>query len=144
MPEAIVLSPRPHPFLPILDGLAGRGDIEAGILIPLSRDLLSCSGIQNMRRTRQVIVVAVVATALCAGRVASIAPQQTPVAQLAGKLIDRLSSRFRRVIPSARICQPVRQEARAVDQFRIAAPEPVFALPVTLSPFHFRLPPPIA
>jgi hypothetical protein len=97
-----------------------------------------------MQRTRQVIVVALVATALCAGRIATVAPQQPPVAQMAGRLIHRLGRSFSRVVPTARLYQPRREESRPVHQPTCVRPDAIPLIPVCLSPFQFRLPPPLA
>src|SRR5450432_2043821 len=96
-----------------------------------------------MRRTRQVIVVALVATALCAGRVAMAAPSQPPVVQMAGRFIDHLSNRFRRVVPSARLYRPVRQDVRLVAPVTAVLTSQVLPPAVAYSPFNFRLPPPL-
>jgi hypothetical protein len=108
-----------------------------------------------MRRTRQVLAVVVVTTALCADRAAAAAPMLVGSAPgrshttggrqtLAGRLVDRLSQTFRRVVPSA---APV--QARQVTPVATAAPRAladqslgVPSLPI--SPFQFRLPPPTA
>src|SRR3954471_12239275 len=99
-----------------------------------------------MKRTRHVLAVALVATALCADRAIAAAPtvRADMAATAAGRLVTRLSVRFRRVVPSVRLYQS-RQDALkpAAAQTRIA---PDFA-PATphqslLDPFQFRLPPP--
>ena len=47
-----------------------------------------------MRNARHIIAVTLVATAICAGRLTVAAPVQTPVTQLAGRLLQRLTTRF--------------------------------------------------
>jgi hypothetical protein len=106
-----------------------------------------------MKRTRQVLVMTLVATALCADRVATAAPappaheQQPmadPIARLASHLGSKLTCAFRRVVTETRL-SPVRRDG-------MATPSPVaprMALPATIhvaesSPFQFRLPPPTA
>ena len=96
----------------------------------------------------------VTTAALSADRVSASAPvvrsqmaardAVAPVVQLAGRLVSRLSRSFSQSVPKAppaeaRQLQAVvtRAPARPVD------PSVLF-VPATLSPFHFRLPPPIA
>jgi len=97
-----------------------------------------------MTKTRHLIAVTLVATALCADRAALAVPSQQPVTQLAGQFIQRLSSSFRRVLPAARLYrsgrygfQPVVRPLRAT----VSAQHPPA---IRLSPFYFRLPPPLA
>lgn len=109
-----------------------------------------------MRRTRQVLAVVVVTTALCADRAAAAAPVLLGGASarssaaagggltLAGRLVNRLSQTFRQVVPST-----VAVQARQVTPVVTVAPQAladqslgVQLLPI--SPFQFRLPPPIA
>lgn len=86
-----------------------------------------------------------VATALCADRVATAAPeiraQLQPVDPIA-RLATKLSVTFRRVVPAVRLHQ-VRHEGAMTP----APLRPVAVIPVTIhatdaSPFQFRLPPP--
>jgi hypothetical protein len=59
-----------------------------------------------MRRSRHVLAAVVVATALCADRVATAAPQARPqVSQLARAVANKLSASFRRVVPSIRFVE---------------------------------------
>jgi hypothetical protein len=108
-----------------------------------------------MRRTRQVLAVMVVTTALCADRAASAAPvvfggattrshaaggRQT----LAGRLVTRLSQTFRQVVPSAAPLQ-ARQVTLAVTLAPRALADQSLGVPsFPISPFQFRLPPPTA
>jgi hypothetical protein len=97
-----------------------------------------------MSKTRQILAVMAVTTALCADHVASAAPvSRGPVTEMAGRLVTRLTQSFRRVIPSA-VRSPVRQQrlAAPMSQRFVASAS---ALPVRqqLDPFQFRLPPPI-
>ena len=100
-----------------------------------------------MRRTRQVLAVVAVTTALCADQ-SLAAPVRTTgpqVAELAGRLVGRLSQSFRRVVTSS-IPQQARQH-RPADQaapasVRDASPATPVAVRFTFSPFQFRLPPP--
>jgi len=90
--------------------------------------------------------VTLVATALCADRAVSAAapsslrPEST-VMSMAGRLVRRLSSNFRRVVPSLQLLQSLRISA-VVSQILAIAPDHAFVPPLRLSPFNFRLPPP--
>ena len=97
-----------------------------------------------MRRHRHLIAVTLLATALCADRVSLAAPVQRPAAEAAGGIIQRLSVNLRRAMPPLRLYQP-----RAVAPQAAVAPSPVprpipLAAVIHLSPFDFRLPPPLA
>jgi hypothetical protein len=98
-----------------------------------------------MKSARHVIAVTLVATAICADRSFASAPAQPQAATLAGKIIERLSVRLRRVIPAVCIYQPRRfglSSARAgLPRFSLVRAD--FVSP-RLSPFQFRLPPPSA
>lgn len=97
-----------------------------------------------MRNARHVIAWTLVATALCADRSLPAAPLEPVSAQLAGRLIERLSVNFRRVLPAAQAFRPHR--------FGLPKAEVLLMAPVQLagriiacpSPFEFRLPPPVA
>jgi hypothetical protein len=106
-----------------------------------------------MKRTRQVLVMTLMATALCADRVVTTAPElreslasasADPLARLASNLGSRFSGSFRRVsTPVVRLHQD-RRDATATP---VAAPQPIIATVATPhvaegSPFQFRLPPP--
>jgi hypothetical protein len=97
-----------------------------------------------MRNARHIIAVTLVATAICAGRVTAAAPVQTPVAQLAGKLIQRLTTRFGRVVAAARLYQPRREGVRCAQPSAAIAFDRALAVRTCFSPFQFRLPPPTA
>ncbi len=97
-----------------------------------------------MKRTRHVLAIALVATALCADRAVAAAPALRPQAgSVAGRLVSRLSTSFRRVVPSVRVYETRR------DGF---APASVSSIPMDfdsagfrprlLSPLQLRLPPP--
>jgi hypothetical protein len=98
----------------------------------------------SMRNARHVIAVTLVATAICADRMAIAAPMQVPVAQIAGRLIHRLTTRFARVVPAARLYQPRREGARCPQRESAIASSRAVPLRVSLSAFQFRLPPPTA
>jgi hypothetical protein len=101
------------------------------------------------RSTKQVLAVMLVATAMCADRglaaPAGRAPIEVPVAKAssASRWIDKLSRGFSR---SVAVVLP-RQDGRA-GRFAtvvVASPAPSPAHPVHLpvTPFQFRLPPPV-
>jgi hypothetical protein len=96
-------------------------------------------------RSQKVLAVAFLATALCADRAITAAPtfrQETTAGTFAGRLVTRLTVGLRRVVPSTRVYQSRREEAAGEEA--VIAPAPVAALPQLLSPFEFRLPPPLA
>jgi predicted trehalose synthase len=98
-----------------------------------------------MRKSQHVIAVTLVATALCADRVAfATPPVQAPVMQWAQRLASRLSGSFRRVVPAAKLFQQRREAMRIVPAPRIAAARRTIPVPLVISPFYFRLPPPLA
>lgn len=99
-----------------------------------------------MRRTRQVLAVMVIATALCADRgIAS--PSGRPVvestaASFAGRLMNRLSRGFGGSA-SVLLPQTVVRSERIVAQIRRLPASQGDDLPhPPISPFQFRLPPP--
>ena len=100
-----------------------------------------------MRKTRTVLAVALVATALCADRVAVAAPQGPQAAsltQVARRVVVRLTVSFRQAVPGVTIHE-VRQEGDAAGQRVAAVPAtPLGVHTVQGTPFQFRLPPPLA
>jgi hypothetical protein len=97
-----------------------------------------------MRRSRHVLAAVVVATALCADRVATAAPQARPqVANLARTVANKLSASFRRVVPTIRFVE----DRRVVGCISMVFPpaeagSPSLSHASDASPFRFRLPPP--
>lgn len=99
-----------------------------------------------MKHTRHVLVLTLVATALCADRVVTAAPEirahlqrsSTPIARLA----TRLSVTFRRVVPAVRLHQARREGPMTQSPVRQVAFVPAKVHRVEGSPFQFRLPPP--
>jgi hypothetical protein len=104
-----------------------------------------------MNRARQAVMVAMMATALCADRATAAAPprlaaggQSGELADLAGRFVGRLGAGFVRARVSATVAME-RNSARpamagvvvlpAVDQSDLPRAE-------CWSPFQFRLPPP--
>jgi len=97
-----------------------------------------------MRKTRKVLAVALVATALCADRIAVASPQQAQegtLTQVARRVVVRLSVSFRRVVPGVRIHQ-ARQEGESAGWRVVAEPVKPLVHLVQGLPFQFRLPPP--
>jgi hypothetical protein len=97
-----------------------------------------------MRNARHMIAVTLVATAICADRVAVAAPAQAPSGQFAGRLIQRLTTRFRRVVAAATLYQPRREDTGCSEPAPSIICERPAAAAISLSPFQFRLPPPLA
>ncbi len=98
-----------------------------------------------MRHARHVIAVTLMATAICADRLAPAVPAEPPATHLAGRLIERLSMNFRRVLPAARLYQPSCLAVRPAAARTVAFADQTLGFQrVLLFPFQFRLPPPIA
>jgi hypothetical protein len=96
-----------------------------------------------MRRSRHVLAAVVVATALCADRASAAAPQVRPqVSQLARTVANKLTSSFRRVVPTVRFVENRREGlCDAPKSMRAEAAAPIVH-ETQGSPFQFRLPPP--
>ena len=92
----------------------------------------------------------VVTTALCADRAAAAAPAPGPqTAQaaglsLAGRLVTRLSQTFRRVMPSSAPLEARQPRPVAPAQPERLADQSLHVQLPPISPFQFRLPPPVA
>ena len=102
-----------------------------------------------MAKTRKILVVPLVATLLGAGRMCCAAPVQSGpvVAQLTGRLISKLSGTVRRGLPTSQVYQTQRRApatSAVLARQPIAADQTLAIVPISLCPFHFRLPPPIA
>ena len=99
-----------------------------------------------MKRTRQVLVMTLVATALCADRVATssldVRAQLQSGADPIARLATKLSATFRRVVPAVRLHQ-VRHEGIATLTPVMPAIGPVAQVHAMRgSLFDYRLPPP--
>ena len=95
------------------------------------------------RQARQVLLALAVTTALCADHVSAASPTLRPqVAQLAGRIVNKLSNSFRRVV-TVELPVHVRDRSGAARSTAavLAGAEDVAHRPV--SPFQFRLPPPV-
>jgi hypothetical protein len=139
----VVTPPEFDAFLP-LDGGRGRRTI------PGSYDPAAATGFVLMRATRQVLAVVVVTTALCADRAAAAAPLAGPEAvqvtglNFAGRLVSRLSQTFRRVIPNSAPLEARQPRPAAPAHPERLADQSLHVQPPPISPFQFRLPPPVA
>jgi hypothetical protein len=67
-----------------------------------------------------------------------------PVVQLAGRLVSRLSQSFGRTVPSALPTEARQPQPSAPQHERTLDDQSICVAPAPLSPFQFRLPPPIA
>ncbi len=96
---------------------------------------------QDMRRTKHVIAVMVVATALCADRSLSAAPQTVSQSSgLARTFATKLTSSLRRTVA------PMKMLSARSDEKQRVLPLPIrdaaSGVRVEMSPAQFRLPPP--
>jgi len=97
-----------------------------------------------MNKSRHILAVLAVTVALCADQIASAAPlPKAPVVEIAARLVLRLSESFPKTI--ARDVRPeVRTERYTADaNFAPAAAVLAIGAHREVSPFQFRLPPPI-
>jgi hypothetical protein len=104
------------------------------------RDLntLADNALTTMRRTKQMIAVVMVATALCADRAVAAAPQ-APVP--ARSLASRITTMLRRTVaPSVRL-QPARTSEK-IRSFALPIRETASGVRPHLSAFQLPLPPP--
>ena len=84
-------------------------------------------------------------TALCADQVSAAAPSLRPqVADLAGRIVTRLTQSFGRTVAGATQLAPRQQTlgARAVSRTRVTSIAALAFVQHQLSPLQFRLPPP--
>jgi hypothetical protein len=96
-----------------------------------------------------MLVVVAMTTALCADQIVVAAPSAQPrpveIAQMAQRLVSRLSENLRNTVPAATLCQ-ARSEVRQANPASpaIAWETPASVQHIPASPFQFRLPPPLA
>jgi hypothetical protein len=98
-----------------------------------------------MKRSRQVVAIALVAAALCADRAVAAAPAIRPqVGSVAGRLVSKLSVTFRRVVPAACVYQTRCEQTVSsnVDSKRPISDDASACLGMRLSPLLTHLPPP--
>src|ERR1700683_2711605 len=98
-----------------------------------------------MSNLRRAVAMTLVATALCADRTVAAPAVARASAEMppAGRLVARLSDCLRRSVPSLRLVQTRREN----DFIPLLTDRPVelsTSSRVSLSPFQFRLPPPLA
>ena len=96
-----------------------------------------------MRRSRHLIAVTLLATALCADRATLAAPVERPAMQVAGRIIQRLETSLRRAMPPLRMYQPRVTNLKPAPMPPAAATTVAVVSAIHLSPFDFRLPPPL-
>ena len=90
------------------------------------------------------MAIALVTVALCADRAVTAAPVLRPcVSGVAGKLVQRLSTRFRQVVPAARVYE-ARRERVDVPSAPLASDHTTAGFCTRLSPLITTLPPPAA
>ena len=95
-----------------------------------------------MQRTRHVIAVVVVATALCADRTVSAAPQARPNPRTQSRsLASRLTTGLKQSIAPARPLVSARTGERVLS-FPLPIAHAASGVRFEFSPFQFRLPPP--
>lgn len=91
------------------------------------------------------MAVVAVTTALCADQMVAAAPLAKPqVGEIAARVIERLAQPFRRTVPNA--VRPITRTQTTTSQAAapVERPAAIPALHCELSPFQFRLPPPLA
>jgi len=97
-----------------------------------------------MRHSRHILAVVAVTTALCADQLVVAAPVPTaPVAEMAARLVVRLSETFSHAAPRSVGPEIQLHRTDAQPQVWQPAPQEQVVLGYSLSPFHFRLPPPV-
>ena len=109
-----------------------------------------CPALLNdvMNRTRGILVVMAMTTALCADQMVVAAPASGPraieIGEIAQRVVSRLSESFRETVPTA-LHEPRQQVASQPPYIARSMPAPVADVAhQSASPFQFRLPPPIA
>ena len=97
-----------------------------------------------MTNLKRAVAMTLVATALCADRTvaAPVVVRAHAEAPVAGRLVARLSVSLRRSVSSIRLVQTRRENDRIAVPIVQQIERPVWT-PVSLSPFQFRLPPPL-
>jgi hypothetical protein len=96
-----------------------------------------------MKNARNLIAVTLMATAICADRSLPAARMEPANTHFAGRLIERLSVNLRRVVPAGQFYKPQRFGLPPMGMSTAGPSLMVDWIPARLSPFHFRLPPPV-
>jgi hypothetical protein len=96
-----------------------------------------------MRRHRQILAIALVATALCADRAVTAAPILRPQsASSARSFVSRLSAGLRRAIPSTAVYES-RRDGVALAEKSFSIPQNTACFRTRLSLLILHLPPPL-
>jgi hypothetical protein len=96
-----------------------------------------------MKNARNLIAVTLMATAICADRSLPAARVELANSHFAGRLIERLSVNFRRVVPAGELYKPQRFGLPPMAMSAAGPSLMVDWVRAPLSPFQFRLPPPV-
>lgn len=97
-----------------------------------------------MSRAKYLFAVVAVTTVLCADQAVPAAPLPRPhVAEMAARLIDRLSQPFRRSVPNAIRVDDRRPSSQSDLTVLPNRPVVVVVIHHELCAFQFRLPPPL-
>jgi hypothetical protein len=93
-------------------------------------------------RSKQVLLVALMATVLCTERIATAAPGLSPqIARTMRQLAVKLTDSFQQTLPDVRP-QRARYSSPALSPRMVPAPVVAVVHPAESTPFQFRLPPP--
>jgi len=98
-----------------------------------------------MKRTRHLIAVALVATALCADRAVASAPEVRAEGSVASRIVSRLTSGLRRAVSSTVRIYQARFETTNSTPLAVSRISDALIAHVhpTFSESEFRLPPPV-
>lgn len=97
-------------------------------------------------RPRNLVAVLIVVTALCADQTAFGAPVTRPqvIEQTAARIIDRLTFKFRNVVPIAGVFDEQREGNLDRSSRTLIVPDDVEPVHRPSLPSFYRLPPPLA
>ena len=97
-----------------------------------------------MRKSRNILVVMLVAFALCADRAAASAtPSARPhIGQMTRQVVGQITRRFQRVVPAPKFVENRREGLTRVASDDVPADRPTGLHACESTPFQFRLPPP--
>ena len=99
----------------------------------------------RMKRAQRLVMVACVATALCADRVGAAVPSLRPQAiETARTIAGRLVVSFRRIVPAVRLHEARREERPIALRPVCREASAPHTHPCPLAPSLYRLPPPAA
>jgi hypothetical protein len=98
-----------------------------------------------MRQFRNILAVTLVAMALCADRATAAAPAVRPqISQVTRQVVRQLTRRFQHVVPAVKMVQDRQETLARVPSHDLPLDLPACLHAVESTPFHFRLPPPLA